>query len=145
VKTTQIIRIAVALAIIFAAGVLIGRWTAPSRTPFQMAGTGGKIVTTDSVLALLTAELGLDAGQRTQANAIIEEFAEQMAVLPPASPQRREVFRKCMPRIREILRPDQYNAMDRYVEMAERRWNRQIRRRESLERELPPPAAPEAK
>src|SRR5690349_6277440 len=99
----------------------------------MMAAPGGRTVTSDDVLARLTAELGLDAAQKSKAQALVEEASEQMAVLPAASPQRREVFRKLVPRIREILRPDQYAVLDRMVDMAERRWARLIRRRESMQ------------
>ena len=143
-KISQVLRISVALALIFATGILTGRYTAP-RLPTAMAGAGGRTVTSDDVLARLTAELGLDAGQKARVQVVIEESSEQMATLPPASPQRREVFRKCIPRIRENLRPDQYPVLDRYVEMAERRWARLIRRREAMQvapgvrEQLPPP------
>jgi hypothetical protein len=142
VKFPQILRISVALALIFASGILTGRLTAP-RSPTALAGAGRRTITSDDVLAHLTAELGLNAGQKAKAQVIVEEAAEQMATLPVASPQRRDVFRKLVPQIREILRPDQYTVFDRYVEMAERRWSRMIRRREAkqgaAQEELPPP------
>ena len=109
-----------------------------------MAGPKGRTVTSDDILAHLTAELGLDAGQKAKVQPVIEEASEQMAVLPPGTPQRRDVFRKCIPRIREVLRPDQYPVLERFVEMAERRWARMIRRRGAMQGgttqdELPPP------
>jgi hypothetical protein len=137
-------RIAVALAVIFAAGLITGRYTAP-RAPTSIAGANRRTITSEDILAQLTAELGLDAGQRTKVASVVEEATEEMAVLPPASPQRREVFRKCLPRIRALLRPDQYPVFERYVEMTERRWTRLLRRRGALQgpgsasEELPPP------
>jgi hypothetical protein len=56
-----------------------------------------------------------------------------MATVPPGTPERRDLFRKAQPRMRQILRPDQYAAFDRYVEMTERRYTRLIRRREAMQ------------
>jgi hypothetical protein len=142
-KTSQVFRIALALAIIFVAGILTGRWTTP-RAPTQLATAGGKLVSSEVITSRLTAELGLDPGQRIKVATIIDEAAEQMATLPPATAARREIFRKCVPRIRAVLRPDQHSSLDRYVELSERHWARIIRRRDMKQgtgnSDLPPPA-----
>lgn len=130
-NTAQIIRIGLALALIFAAGVFTGRYTAP-RSPLAVAAGGGRTVTTDEVLVRLTAELGLDSEQQKKMRAIVEDTSEQVAMFPPLSPQRREILRKSIPQIRAVLRPEQHPSLDRFVEMAERRAARMVRRRESL-------------
>lgn len=115
-----------ALALIFAAGILTGRFTAPS--PPVALGPGGR--TSDSVLARLTVEFGLDAGQKAKMKEVVDDISEQMASFPPATSERRDLFRTGIPRMRSILRPDQFAAFDRYVDMTERRFNRAIRRRD---------------
>ncbi len=130
-NTSQVIRIGVALALIFAAGVFTGRYTAP-RSPLAVASAGGRTVTTDEVMVRLTAELGLDPDQQSKMRGIVEETSEQVATLPPLSPQRREILRKSIPQIRAVLRPEQYSNLDRFVEMSERRAARMVRRREAL-------------
>ena len=120
-----------ALVLIFAAGVFAGRYTAP-RMPISVAGPGGRTVTTEEVLVRLTAELGLDLEQQDKMRVIVEDTSEQVAILPPLSPQRREVLRKSVPLMRAVLRPEQHANLDRFVELTERRAARMSRRREAL-------------
>jgi hypothetical protein len=127
VKLAQIIRISVALALIFAAGLITGRYTAPG--PPVTLGPGGR--GPDTIMARLTTELELDAGQKAKLKEIIDDLSEQMVSFPPASPERRDLFRSAVPRMRKILRPDQYAAFDRYVESTQKRFNRAIRRRDT--------------
>ncbi len=129
-NTAQLLRIFLALALIFAAGVFTGRYTAPRPAP--VAAGGGRTTSVDEMMARLTAELRLDSGQREKVSDVIEDAAEQMMTMPTLSPQRREVLRACVPKIRAVLRPDQYAALDQFVELAERRMARMMRRREAM-------------
>lgn len=116
--------------VIFAAGVLTGRFTVP-RFPVQIATPTGGIATSDMILARITGELGLTEEQQAQMRPIIEDSAEKMSQTPPATRQRLEIFTQGVPRMREVLRPDQYERFDRFVELTQRRFERQIRRRSS--------------
>lgn len=127
-RLAQPLRIAALLALIFAAGVVTGRLTAP-RPPTLVAGPGGGVRTADMVLARLTAELGLDEAQQAQFKPVLEEMAERMARLPPGSAERRAVFRETVPRLRPWLRADQQAAFDRMVERTERRYQQLIQAR----------------
>ncbi|MBI2929474.1 MAG: hypothetical protein HYY24_27740 [Verrucomicrobia bacterium] len=127
-KHAQTIRIAALLVVIFVAGVTTGRLTAP-RPPTLIPMSGGGVRTAEMVLARLTSEVGLDTTQELQLRPILEEMADEMARLPPATVERREIFRTYVPRIRTLLRPEQLEAFNRHVERTERLYDRMIRRR----------------
>ncbi|MCX7866472.1 MAG: hypothetical protein N2438_05035 [Limisphaera sp.] len=118
-ETFRILRISLLLVTIFIAGVLSGRWTAP-RPPILVPVAGGGVRTVDMALARMTAELGLDTEQQAKFKPVLEEMAEQLAVLPPRSRQRFEVLQQNSPRLRAILRPEQRVAYDRLLRQAER-------------------------
>jgi len=130
VKFTQTIRIALLLVAIFVAGIITGRLTVPG-SPTQVITAGGRILTGETVLAQLTAEVGLDTSQRARFRPLLEEIAERMARLPPATPERRDLFRSYLPRMRNLLRAEQQAAFERYVKQTERRFDNVIRRRNS--------------
>ena len=127
-KFAQIIRIALFLVAIYVAGIITGRLTGP-RSPTQVITAGGRILTAETVLVRLTVELGLDASQRAQFRPLLEELTNRMARLPPATPERRGLFHSYVPRMRALLRAEQYAAFDRYVTQSERRFDQAIRRR----------------
>ncbi len=114
-NTARILRICLLLALIFVAGVLTGRWTAP-RPPILVPSVGGGVRTAEMALARMTAELGLDAEQQARFRPMLEEMAGQLAVLPPRSRERLEVLRQHSPRLRAVLRPEQAAAFDRMLE-----------------------------
>jgi hypothetical protein len=117
--TVRILRIGLLLVLIFVAGVLTGRWTAP-RPPVLVPALSGGVRTADMALARMTFELGLDAVQQAKFKPVLEEMAEQLAVLPPRSRERLEVLRQHSPRLREMLRPEQQAAFDRLLEQTRR-------------------------
>jgi hypothetical protein len=130
VRIPQSLRISVLLAVIFVAGILTGRFTTP-RPPVQFATVSGGVATADMLLTRLTAEIDLTEEQQNRMRPILQKCAQQMAQIPPATRQRLEVFTQSVPRMREVLRPDQYQRFDDYVEQTQRRFGRQIRRRGS--------------
>jgi hypothetical protein len=136
VKTGQILRIALALAIIFVCGVITGRLTAPTRT-VALAGPGGKAFNADDLVARFTAEVGLDEKQQGQLRPIVEEMVRLMAPYPPASNERLEVLQRYRPKVAAILRPDQQAAFDRFTEESNRRFNRIRKRRNEPQQSSP--------
>ncbi len=127
-KFFQAIRIAVLLALIFAAGVFTGRWTTPR--PRQMVlSAGGRLTTSDEALARLTARLGLDPEQQRQFAPLLEEVAGELSRHPPATTERLQVFRNFFPRMVSLLRPEQKPAFDQYVRDTERKMEQMIRNR----------------
>ena len=126
-KFAQPIRIALLLVAIFVAGIITGRLTAPG-SPTQVITAGGRTLTAETVLARLSAEVGLDAFQRAQFRPLLEELAGRMARVPPATPERRDLFRSYVPRMRALLRAEQLAAFERYFKQTERRVDQVIRR-----------------
>lgn len=127
-KTGQLIRIVVALCIIFAAGVFTGRMTAPAK-PFLISAGGGRTVSVDDLVTRMTAELGLDEAQRKQVRPLVEEMAALVAIHPAGSLERREILQRYRPRFEALLRPEQKTAFERFVEENDRRIERLRRRR----------------
>ena len=127
-KTSQVIRIAMLLVVIFAAGLATGRMTAP-KPRAQVLHAGGRVVTSDGVLARLTAQLELDADQQRQFAPVLEELAGKFALYPPATPERLQEFRLAVPRMAALVHPPQKAAFDRYVRDTEAKMDRMIRNR----------------
>ena len=112
--------------VIFAAGIVTGRLTAP-RQATLIRGPDGRFATSESALERLRRELRLTPEQEGTLRPLLEEIAQQMSDLPPASHERMEVLRRNRPRIRALLRPEQHAAFDRYVRESEKRFERFMR------------------
>jgi hypothetical protein len=144
-KVSQVIRIGVLLAMIFAAGVFTGRWTRPKPRTL-VPQVGGRMGTSDEALARVTARLGLDSEQQRRFAPLLEEMAGELARHPPATQERLEVFRRFFPRIAVLLHPDQKPAFDQYILATEAKMNQLIRNRNrrlgatNSNTGLPPPA-----
>ena len=128
-KRSQLILIASLLGFIFGAGFLSGRFSAP-RSPVQVVNWRGVTKTSETALLRLAEDLDLDEKQKMKLRPLFEAMAEKIADLKPLSPERRQVFRDNIPRIREILHTNQYAAFDNYLAAAERRFQRALRRRD---------------
>ena len=127
-NVAQVIRIIALLMVIFAAGVFTGRWTGPKPRTLVLQ-PGGRLATSDDAVARLTARVGLDVDQQRRFSPLMEEMANEISRLPPATQERLEVFRRYVPRMVVLLRPDQRPAFDRFVADAEAKINRLIRNR----------------
>ena len=132
-KRAQIIRIALLLIAIFAAGLLTGRLTAPE-PPVLVRNVAGRYSTWETLMARLKEQLALSAEQERQFAPIVEDAARQMSELPPASAQRLEVFRRMAPKMQALLRPDQEEKFQRYVRETEARWQRLLQRQSDKEK-----------
>jgi len=144
-KASQAIRIAILLAVIFAAGVFTGRWFGPKPRTLVLHA-GGRMATSDEALARLTARLSLDAGQQRQFAPMLEELAGELARHPPATQERLNLLRRYFPRMLVLLHPEQKPAFDQYVRDTERKMSQLIRNRSrrlgttNSDAGLPPPA-----
>ena len=127
-KLGQPIRIVLLLAVIFAAGAVTGRLTAP-RPPALMAMVDGRVVTSDYLFARMSRELHLSTEQERQFRPLVEEMAREMSHLPPVSRERLEKFKSYLPRMRALLRPEQHDDFERYLRETEVRFERSIRKR----------------
>lgn len=126
----RILRVAVALAVIFASGVVVGRVTAPSAASHTPAGTGrpvfprgGRVQSPEAMLARMTEELKLTQEQLAQVRPLVKQWAEEAAPLAPLSPERHAVAERFLARIRPLLHAEQLPEFDRAVEQSRRRLN----------------------
>jgi hypothetical protein len=127
-KPVQTIRIALALVVIFAAGAVTGRLTAP-RPRALVPTADGRFTTSDTAFERLKRHLELSAEQERQFRRLLEEMARQMSKLPPASQERMDVFHRNVPRMEALLKPEQREDFKRYVRESEARWERSTKRR----------------
>lgn len=130
-RRIQIIRITLLLAAIFVAGAVTGRLTVESRSaaPTSLTTLSGRTMTASAMLDRMARSLKLDAAQGARIRPILEEAVEASSKVPPASQERFDIFRRCMARVRDCLRPDQYPEFDRTVRMKERQFERMLRDR----------------
>jgi hypothetical protein len=126
--TFRFFRIGLLIALIFATGVVTGRFTVPPGTAPATAPTTiettdrhGQKVTPRTVLRDLDAALRLGPAQEQRLLPDIEAMLNELANAPVASNERFEIVRKYRPKLREILRPEQIPAFEKLVERQEQR------------------------
>ena len=127
-KLARILRILLLLVVIFAAGLVTGRLTAP-RPPTLMLMADGRIATSETMLTRLEQQLHLTPEQERQFRALFEEAAREMSRFAAATPERMEAFKRFVPRMEALLQPEQRADFDRYVRDTERRYERLLRTR----------------
>lgn len=129
----RVIRVAVALALIFLAGVATGRWTAPRSFPMGQfrplpppAQAQGN---PDIAINHLLAYIDLSPEQIGAIRPILTKWASEIEGAAPMSEERKEAFFKYSPQIRRELRPDQHAAYDAMVESMKIRAIRKQKKR----------------
>lgn len=127
-KPAQAIRICALLVVIFVAGLVTGRLTAP-KSPPMMTMADGRIVTSDYPMVRLRRSLNLTADQEAQFAALFEEMTREMSRIPPGTRERMAKFKGYVPRMRALLRSDQQPAFEAYVRDTEERFERMLSRR----------------
>lgn len=121
-NTFQLLRIIVMVACIFVAGIATGRYTSPpAPTPVaaQFSGTEGRTITPQMLVGFLDQRLKLAPRQKQLVLAEAKSFVNEIAKTEPATKERFDVFHRTYPRLRTVLRPDQYAAFDAMVKMHE--------------------------
>ena len=121
-----VIRVVVLLMLIFAAGFLTGRFTAPRQ--YVAVGPRGQIVTADVALSRLKSRIPLTPEQEQSFRKLLEELETEMNRYPPLSPERLERFRSYRPRMEALLTPEQKPAFDRFYQNSEARFEDAVRR-----------------
>jgi hypothetical protein len=124
----QVIRIVFLLLLIFSAGVLTGRFTAP-KPHFVTVAPGGRVQTAEAVLTMFKRQIPLTAQQEEKFRKLFQELEGEISLYPPLSDERLEIFRRTLPRMKELLSPEQRPALDRYARDIERRFEINRRRR----------------
>jgi Spy/CpxP family protein refolding chaperone len=127
-KATRSIRIVILLLVIFASGIVTGRLTAPKTSTLVTTAHGG-VTTSANAVAQLKRHLNLTPEQEQQFGKLFEGLAVEMSRLPPASQERLDAFRRRVPEMEALLKPEQREALQKYVAETEKRFQRVIRRR----------------
>jgi hypothetical protein len=134
-QTFQLIRIAALLAIIFAAGIVIGRYTspapvpAPAPEPVLVAGAP-RASRVDYAVRTMSRDFEFDAEKEKEFRVLMERMEQAMRPLEQGSVERRDLWRQFLPEIRAFV-PD--HLMDKFEaqnQRTERRFERIIRQRE---------------
>lgn len=121
------LRVAVAVAVVFASGVAVGRMTAPARVGTDSSAgrplipRGGRVQNAEAMLGRMTEELKLTQDQLAQVRPIIREWAEEARAWPANSPGRHAVAERYLGRVRVLLKPEQLPAFDEALEKSRAR------------------------
>ncbi|MBM3846473.1 MAG: hypothetical protein FJ405_09335 [Verrucomicrobia bacterium] len=121
----QNIRIAILLMVIFGAGLMTGRWTAP-KPSILIPTASGRIAMADEVMSRLRLLLALRPEQERTLSPLVNEISEEVAQLPPASVERVEALRRFWKKMEPLLAPEQKPAFERHVRESENRMRRMI-------------------
>lgn len=121
----RILRITVMIAGIFVAGIATGRFFTPPppapEPPAQFSGTAGRVITPRAVMLYFDQRLRLGPQQKQAVFGEAQSFVREIAKTEPATPERFDIFNRYYPRVRSILREDQYPAFDTLVKMHQQR------------------------
>lgn len=123
----QTIRIVCMLLLIFAAGVLTGRFTAPKQ--HVVVGPGGRVLTVDLVLARFKDQVPVTVEEELKLRKVFEEIEIEISKYPPLSAERMAALRAWTPKIKAVLAPQKHEAVDRYTKDVDRRVDVMRRRR----------------
>lgn len=120
-NTFQLLRIIVMVGCIFAAGIATGRFTTPAPAPAaaQFSGTEGRTITPRVLVGYLDQRVKLSPQQKPLVFREAQTLVNDIARTEPATKERFDLFHRCYPRLRSVLRPDQYAAFDAMVKTHE--------------------------
>ena len=116
------------LALIFAAGVVTGRFTAPKETRVVTAPPV-RGPTAKMILDNFKAQISMTAEEELKMSRFLEQVQIDLAPYEPLSNERLEIFRRSVPKMKEILSADKHAAVDRYAADMERRFEIYRKRR----------------
>ena len=119
------------LALIFAAGVVTGRYTAPQQTRVVQV-PAGRTPTAKMILENFKAQVSMTPEEELKMMRFLEQVQIDIAPHEPLSKERLEIFRRSIPKMKEILSSDKHAAVDRYAAEMERRIET-VRKRRGLD------------
>jgi len=128
----RVVRVMLAVSLIFVLGVFTGRWTAPRPSgsrfrplppPLQAQGSP------DVAINHMLAYIDLSPAQIGAIRPLLEKWASETRNTAPFSEERKEAFLKYVPMIRRELTPDQLDAYDAMTEATKARATRRQRMR----------------
>ena len=88
----QVIRIVCLLAVIFVAGLITGRLTAPP-PPQIGVNLSGRPLNADTIIASFKTRIPMSAEEELKLRRFLEDLEPEIAAHPPLSQQRLEIFR----------------------------------------------------
>jgi hypothetical protein len=122
-KPTAIILVLLVFVLGVAAGALGSRWFVLSRMHYALSSPKALA---EVVTIRMSAELGLDDGQRQQLAAIVDDTRRDLLKLrAQVQPQLEEIFTRSEGKIRALLRPDQQKQFDELARMRKEHWAKQ--------------------
>jgi hypothetical protein len=124
----QVVRIVCLLAVIFVAGLITGRLTAPAPRVIAM-NAAGRPLSAELMLASFKAEIPMNAEEELKLRRYLETIEGEMASYPVLSQPRLEIFRRTVVKMKEILSADKHAAVDRLAADMERKFETHRRRR----------------
>lgn len=129
----RVVRVMLAVAMIFVLGVATGRWTAPTRvavSPFRPLPPPIQAQNNpDMALNHMLAYIDLSPEQIAAIRPIFIKWQSEIQGTAPLSEERKEFFLKYSPMIRRELKPEQYAAYDAMVEAVKMRAVRRQKKR----------------
>jgi len=129
----RVVRVMLAVAMIFVLGVATGRWTAPRPVPMSPFRPLPPPIQSqsnpDMALNHMLAYIDLSPEQIAAIRPIIIKWQSEIQGTAPLSEERKESFLKYSPMIRRELKPDQLVAYDAMVESVKMRAIRRQKKR----------------
>jgi len=124
----QVVRIVCLLAVIFVAGLVTGRLTAPAPRVVPV-NAAGRPLTAEVILSNFKAQIPMTAEEEMKMRRFLETIETEITAHPILSQERLEIFRRTAAKMKETLSADKHAAIDRFVADWERRFEMQRRRR----------------
>ncbi len=121
------LRIALLIACIFAAGIATGRYSMPpaqAGSAAQFSSTSGRVITPRALIIFFDQKLTLTPAQKQRLLPEAQQFVREIAATEPATRERFDIFHRYYPRVRSLLRQDQYTAFDAIVKAHTEAMNR---------------------
>lgn len=126
-QTFQLLRIAALLGVIFATGVVVGRYTAPTpdSAPFTVNPAPRRDLVEHTV-SMMSLRFEFDEETETRFRELMEQMEQDMRPFEPGSAERRDVWRGYLPRIRAFVPKHLMNRFEAQTRRTERRFERMI-------------------
>ena len=134
-QTLQIIRIGALLAVIFASGIVIGRFSKPEPAPLVIEAVPLEL-SIDRAVSIMSNNYGFDAEKEAKFRLLMERMEAEMRQFEAGTTERRDVWRRYLPEIRSFI-PEEF--MDQFLRKnrrTERQFERRIRQREAANGEV---------
>jgi hypothetical protein len=97
---------------------------APAGSAAQFSSTSGRVITPRALILFFDQKLSLTPAQKQRLLPEAQQFVREIADTEPATRERFDIFHRYYPRVRALLRQDQYTAFDGIVKAHTEAMNR---------------------